>query len=233
MKSNTMDKSCNVVMLPTQSKAVRLGQLVIGAGNNLFSSRQSNDIGSLTAYELYITSDEEIKVGDWFYYEAEKTIMQCTEHNFYFTPELIQNYSNVYRIIVTTDTSLKLPNISQQFIEKYIEEYNKGNVITKVEVEYEDLTEQLQESVDNLRDNCLEDFDNEEESPYYHLLEQAIIELGNYIPKLKINPDNTINIKPIKDSWSREEVHKLLYNAIHYSKGKVYPHDLEWIEENL
>ena len=28
--------------------------------------------------------------------------------------------------------------------------------------------------------------------------------------KLKVNPDNTINIKPIKDSWSREEVESLI-----------------------
>ena len=39
-------------------------------------------------------------------------------------------------ILSSTDASLGLPQPSQQFIEKYIEEYNKGNVITEVLVEY-------------------------------------------------------------------------------------------------
>ena len=45
------------------------------------------------------------------------------------------------KIIATTDISLvkeyNLPQPSQQFIQKYIEEYNKGNIITDVLVEYE------------------------------------------------------------------------------------------------
>ena len=55
-------------------------------------------------------------------------------------------------VLATTDTSLYihqketislpervfyLPQPSQQFIQKYIEEYNKGNIITNVLVEYE------------------------------------------------------------------------------------------------
>ena len=40
-------------------------------------------------------------------------------------------------ILSSTDASLGLPQPSQQFIEKYIEKYNKGNVITDVLVEYE------------------------------------------------------------------------------------------------
>jgi len=49
-----------------------------------------------------------------------------------------------------------------------------------------DLIEQLEESVDNLRDICLEDYEYEEESPYYHLLEQAIQELNNHLyPQVK------------------------------------------------
>lgn len=67
--------------------------------------------------------------------------------------------SHCKKIITTTDTSLKpsctctesaaiycgskcqisLPQPSQQFIEKYIEEYNKGKKITDVMVEYENI----------------------------------------------------------------------------------------------
>ena len=188
-----MWKNSHVVMLSTQSKAVRLGQLVIGAGNNLFSSRKSNNIGSLTAYELYITSDEEIKVDDYVNdilalktHIADEGIVSISKHNNRFK-----------KIIATTDTSLKLydsevlvsasgfsmntddinlPQLSKHFIEKYIEEHNKGNVITKVMVEYV----QVPNSV------------------FIQVLEAPYIQL-------KINSDNTINLKPIKDSWNREE----------------------------
>ena len=243
----------NVVMLPTNEKANILKGS--NAGNNLLLDNGDNINHSLVdgkrfQYQhLFITSGEEIKEGDWFYSKIVQKIFKATNEK-YNLQELNLNICN-HKIIVTTDTSLSykfrekevqfpqtifLPRPSQQFIQQYIEEYNKGNVITKIEVEYEDLTEQLQESVDNLRDNCLEDFDNEEESPYYHLLEQAIIELGNYIPKLKVNPDNTINIKPIKDSWSREEVIKLIEkfnDNIEYVYNYGEEALNEWIEENL
>ena len=209
-----MKENCKVVMLPTQSRAVRLGQLVIGAGNNLFSSRQSNDIGSLTAYELYITSNEEIKKNDW-----------------------VINYSGVIaqwgglgdlhgckKIIATTDTSLKviklsnlgenwkdipLPQPSQEFIRYFIEEYNKGNVITKVMVEYN------------------YELSNDED------------EQGNLIPDiyLKINSDNTINIKPIKDSWDLNEIKVFAVKC--FNAGRQYQIDSidvfndKWIEENI
>ena len=222
-------KRCSVVMLPTNQKAI----IHWNEDNHFFLSNTPKLINS--GFELFITSDEEIKDGDWFYYEAEKTIMQCTEHNFYFTPELIQNYSNVYKIIVTTDTSLKiktfyeiesnqeisLPRPSQQFIEKYIEEYNKGNVITDVLVEYEEMTG------DEL--GC---------DPAYYPLKERL--------KLKVNPkDNTITIKKVKDSYSREEVRKLCIDAFisgtvaRNKIGTVKDSEIElknmniWLAENL
>ena len=78
------------------------------------------------------------------------------------------------KIIATTDISLvkeyNLPQPSQQFIQKYIEEYNKGNIITDVLVEYES---------DFNSCFCTKDICN-----------------GNNCPKkLKVNPkDNSLNI---------------------------------------
>ena len=72
------------------------------------------------------------------------------------------------------------PKLPQSFIETFVSEYNKGNVIKKVLVEYiEDYTSEIQE-------------------------------LGSdYKPDLtlKVNQDNTISIKPIEErKYSREEV---------------------------
>ena len=63
---------------------------------------------------------------------------------------------------------------------------------------------------------------------------------------LKVNSDNTISIKPIKDSWSREELHDLL-GQHEYDKGIIdwknfilefcsevnYPIVENWIEETV
>ena len=206
-------------MLPSNKKATK-EELFIDSNNQLDISCMN--IGCrFNAQHLYITSDEEIKEGDWFYYEAEKTIMQCTEHNFYFTPELIQNYSNVYKIIATTDKYITidgydssdedsivkcyLPQPSQQFIEKYIKEYNKGNVISDVEVEYDKAT----------YDKWLENG----ASPVFD--------------SLKVNPDNTINIKQIKDSWSREEIGNILNDFFNDHTNCQNANIDKWLEENL
>ncbi len=110
--------------------------------------------------------------------------------------------SYCFKIIATTDISLTitnynngtwsyLPQPSQQFIKQYIEEYNKGNVITKVEVEY---------WCGETNCNCAT-----RQQDCFRAKQNQVI---------KINPDNTINIKPIKDSWSREEVIELINKAI-------------------
>ena len=56
-------------------------------------------------------------------------------------------------------------------------------------------------------------------------------------PRLKIDSNNTITIKKVKDSYSREEIYTLLYNAIGYgaSLGEtIETKDIDnWIKENL
>ena len=112
-------------------------------------------------------------------------------------------------VLATTDTSLKidnpnydigrlayinLPQPSQQFIEKYIEEYNKGNVITDILVEYE-----------------------------YLLDDRAVLPYWN----LKVNPkDNTITIKKVKETYTKEELCQILekYTSFLWSEvGIHYP----------
>ena len=210
---------CNVVMLSTQSKSIYKNAILKTYSNKfthpskLILSNVNAQHGNTTPLEqqlwkgnlelqhLYITSDEEIKKNDWCYNSKRKSIelgkYMIGTNEFIFCK----------KIIATTDTSLGLPQLPQQFIEKYIEEYNKGNVITKVMVEYV----QVPNSV------------------FIQVLEAPYIQL-------KINSDNTINIKPIKVSWNREEVIKLLKsmpNFFNNSIDKQIELRNQWIEENL
>ena len=132
-----------------------------------------------------------------------------------------RHIDNCKKIIATTDKSLIIsksingvmgntgtitdyfPQPSQAFIQKYIEEYNKGNVITDVMVEY-----------------------NKFEEPTTDGNSEKYIEY-----ELKVSSDNTITIRRIKDSWNREEVielaHKLLF------RNTLEKQLNEWIEKNL
>ena len=206
-------KKAKVVMLPTNQKTNRMickditGQDKIIAIKTKYLMAHEDYIG----HHLYIISDDEIKEGDWFLSDSRGTkqeppkyrVEQCikVENGWIFGHiegmEVGHNPDWSKQIIATTEASLEivskginpvyeqLPQPSQQFIEKYIEEYNKGNVITDVLVEYELISNE-------------EYFGNtinpDDDVPYFD-------------ERLKINSkDNTITIKKVKDSYSREEV---------------------------
>ena len=170
---------------------------------------------------LYFLSDEEIKEGDWYYtpynscpFGDTSGVNQC--HN----PKALDE--GCHKIIASTDLSLftstklsdhnpkfpedadvinaYLPQPSQAFIEKYVAEYNKGNIIIDIDVEYElkPISKKLPFEYGNLIDA---------NNPLNH--------------QLKINSkDNTITIKKIKDSWNREELINLISDH-EYDKGIV------------
>lgn len=225
-------------MLPTNQKAINKNQIVFNKEiNNLYISNKDiykEDWNKLctphliSPQHLYITSDEEIKVGDWIINILSNEIYKANEINVFKANQ----YKHNKKIIATTDTSLKtiispysnildgkgivyqsrdfyLSQPSQQFIEKYIEEYNKGNIITDVLVEYEEYISNKQAF-----DTGCGDFIYEEDI------------------KPKVNPkDNTITIKKVKDNWTKEELTDVL---------KVFCNDYgiltsvdAWIKENL
>ena len=146
-------KRSQVVMLPTNEKSLNSvftlrsdKPYLMSEQNSPFKARiyDTKDLYH-TYFNLYIISDDEIKEDDWYY---DNVVLQIRQWRSF----MIYNKLQHKKVIATTDTSLKidnpnydigrlayinLPQPSQQFIEKYIEEYNKGNIITDVLVEYE------------------------------------------------------------------------------------------------
>lgn len=224
-----MYKKVNVVMLPTNEKA----NIVLHKDKNTleYILNQSSVIGEtqyFSCQHLYILSDEEIKVGDWVYDVCDGIVN--VEHEYQLSNIMVFK-KDCKKIIATTDKSLtinsvygidsfdaamfggksemiklpqmfNLPQIPQSFIKHFVSEYNKGNIITEVIVEY-----------------------------YW----EPFSGIAQLPPKVKINKDNTINIKLIKNSWSRDEVKELLYKF----STKVFSENFKieevnkWIEENL
>ena len=173
---------------------------------------------------LYIISDDEIKENNTHFYNPHSEQLHISGNH---TDYIAINKNGCKKVIATTDTSLYihqketislpervfyLPQPSQQFIQKFVEEYNRGNIITDVLVEYELISNE-------------EYFGNtvnpDDDVPYFD-------------ERLKINhKDNTITIKKVKDSYTKEEVENLIYSAM---KDRCYTTIAEWkkwIKENL
>lgn len=249
-------KRAQVIMLPTEQKVNGMDIIILNNQFNVLGLGYGSNLKNVQ--HLYIISDDEIKEDDWCINICDNIVEQCKTTE-YHNPPCINNTVRGYhkKIIATTDISLillgefnttngkvgypqyKLPQPSQQFIEKYIESYNKGEVITDVLVEYETLydIELLVNTSDfkkgsYIRGNCntKNDFGKakrrfmELHTDNNHLniaIDTNSVKLlyKQYfkdieINKLKINPkDNTITIKKLKDSWNREEIIEYMWKA--------------------
>ncbi len=188
-----MKKKCKVVMLPTEIntnigllRAERLGYIPDMHNNGDWEFVNTN----WKRQHLYITSDDEIKEGDWFIY-GNKVIK--SDDNSLLSNKLCQ------KIIATTDKSLLIKsevyNYSKrkynlpQIPKAFIEEYCKVGGINEVMVEYTNPS----------------------------IISYKGQNGAHKIPsKPKTNSINEILIYPIKNSWNREEVEEIveLYEAI-------------------
>lgn len=154
-----MKKEHTLIMLQSE-KASHL-RLLKNSGVLQFNSQSFKSLESLGYNQhLYILSDEEIKEGDWFIHTYTNRIHQCIgwrgtdllivgvigNTNSYPTPN-----QYIKKIVATTNPDLwykysighlpqepLIPKISLDFVERYIKEYNKGNKIEKVMLEYEE-----------------------------------------------------------------------------------------------
>jgi len=184
-------KKAQVIFLPTEkeSNITKHGDsLFIGSGklNPLYKEFKHQ--------HLYITSDEEIKKGDWYY--SSNGIIEATKEDQDIYHHTIKSGfpSSWEKIIATTDSNLKietsignqgsvmynpLPQPSQSFIEAYVKAYNEGEIITEVLVEYEEI----------------------QTRPYFGEKDD-IDECFGLI--LKITKDNTITIHPVNKTYTIE-----------------------------
>lgn len=185
---------------------------------------------------LYIISDEEIREGDWFLVsetELHKCLSISTDGKIFSTElDLNDPFGEDYyyfikeeakKIIATTDKSLTiseiiypeelihvLPTVPDDFVVKFITKYNINNPITEIMVEYEGKSGRILSYGRGII------------SPDIHL---------------KVDNNNCITIYPIKESWAREEVEKIIHDicGTMYKENTLYPPQSvqKWIEQNL
>ena len=184
-----MLKKCKIVILPTnqQTKYLMVYSDVEKTKGKLILNGLKNDEYKEYQHLYIISYIEKPDNGDYYIIDD--------------VPELLKNNGLVFiddscrKVIATTNKTLsqtsrtEIPQPSEQFIQKYIEEYNRGNIITDVLVEYELISNE---------EYFLNTINPDENVPYFD-------------EDLKINPKyNTISIKKVKDSYTREEVDRML-----------------------
>lgn len=127
-------QKCEVVMLDTNDKTAPILSYLNDKSLQYFPNTYWSN-GDLSKRHLYFLSNEEIKEGDW-------CINSYDNRTWKYEPSPCPlpywgNKDTLTKIIATTNTSLRLPQPSKEFIQAFITAYNEYEPITKVLVEME------------------------------------------------------------------------------------------------
>lgn len=276
----SLKKKCKVVMLATGQKATDKPFSVGITLCNDNKLRIGNPVGkSEKRISLLIISNDEIESGDWFLTDDRDSIYQnngnprwklyqCTSifnkwvgidnnEDLGYNPK----WSN--KIVATTDKSLsktskiEIPEPSPAFIKKFMSEYNKGNIISEVNVDYvyKPISEYAISKLSPYSDiNWLSDGEGIIPNSIYLKSEDSKItnSYGNgyvinedVIMLPKVDNNNHITITKIKDSWNKQEVIDLLNKLASDIDDKYRPftsdnvkgdellNDYNWLINNL
>ena len=146
------------------------------------------------------------------------------------------------------------PKPSKSFIDKFIEMYNKNTPITECLVEYETFYDfRVGDKLKVIRNLyqlpkgtfiTVKSFKHRNENTLLEFEEDDIYNMGiqishlehNIISQLKVNSDNEITIKKVKDTFTREEVIEFAIKALDAFKPMnawCNEEALNWINQNL
>ena len=183
-------------------------------------------LDGVTCRHLYITSDEEPKIGEQCLYndkEGNHAFIEIFDKGEIFTPHLCR------KIIATTDKKLIINDWVGVIEHKLEGKYEDSNYVPQLEQSF------LKEYCKNPDGKWCVEYDMK--LPYCTKIRCLLPNCScTDVLTLKLNQDNTITIHPIKDSWSREEVINILHQYSEETYDK-YKEDLkirnDWIKENL
>ena len=123
----------NIHILLTEQSS----RLFMTKSNKLVLDMDNPPIECIAAQHIYITSDEELKEGDWWFHSRDKIIFKVTKEDV-----LVTNQDGIphgfYKIILTTDTNLIEDGV-QAIDDEFLEWFVKNPSCEFVEVKFETL----------------------------------------------------------------------------------------------
>ena len=226
-----MKKTVKVVMLSTEKADIIHLNLHLNK-LSIFNKPYPNGDNTKSQH-LYLTSDEEIKEGDWVI-ENSNIIVKVVS---LFEDNCLVKNNTAYntnlklckKIVATTDNSINvnypIAEIPESFIQAYIKAYNEGNTITEVTVEYEQIKKREITSIGTMSIS------------------------NTFITKTR--SDNTVIVHQAKmyqaKMYTRDEVEKLLGKILadsnnpkytvqdrgdRFTMDQIFPLN-KWIQDNL
>lgn len=224
-------KECYVVMLPTK----KASNLTLFSNNTLIlSTPVESNVDAFVNQHLYFLSDEEISQKRFRWIVDYRECMNNLVHEVSVVldsklcPEIIASTDSSLGIVkytesgnvINTGIPIYLPRPSNDFINIYIEKYNKGNKIGKVLVE---MIIDKYDKRNQYKDVPSGKYSYDEPAPQSP--NNLYTNASHYIPK--IADDNTITTRPItlkKDKlYTREEMiefGKIVLDTFH-SEGRT------------
>lgn len=235
-----------VVMLATQSKSILWYS---GRDKKLYCTIPYYNDGNSSTRQLFITSDREIKEDNWVIYYGKSenyigqifTIIKTNSSRPVATLKvnnMDKTVGDVFldkckKIESTTDPELpgihntgwKSPKligkISQVFIQKYVEMYNKGTPIVDVWLDivnnrWSDIGQHEMEMLDRAGSP----YPKNPPSSWYNV-------------SIKTNSSNEVSIHPIKQQFSRDELRKAVFSFGAELWRNEYAQDPETEQTNM
>jgi hypothetical protein len=203
-------KKCKVILLPTEKAIDSVNWYYPNAKTLVINGKQQH---------LYIVSDEKIKEGDWVYNIETKVVYPLTLQRGGSLEKAKQLHK---KIIAATDRTLIDKNAKYKVsgvFDEGLPQPSLGFIKTFI-AEYDN---------SNVITDVMVEYEMDMNAVYDHKL----------CYNLKINPkDNTITIRKVKDSWSREELLPILKacwnGGAFWGSNTPNSHYFDkWIEENL
>lgn len=215
-------------------------------------SEKDLEITMSSYFHLYAISDEKPKKDDYVICAGadEKEPLSVLK---YTGKEL-----GISKIVITTDESVgytdhkispisnfcSYPTFTNDFINTYIEKYNSGNIITEIEVEYEEFYNfNIGDKLEVIRDlyklpkgsfitvksfnhrNDLNLLEFEEDDEHNQGIQIGHLK-HNIISELKTNSDNTVDVSLIDEEY----ICRICSSTSTISKGLMNIHDIQTLD---
>jgi hypothetical protein len=205
-----MEKKIEVVLISTNPKEhTPLGFQTHGSGQDLVLGKvcenksygQGNSHNPYYPQHLYFLSDDKIVNGDWYMIEFNgQKIIKCTSEEEEIS---LEGYKECKKVIATTNESLR---VEHPIHPNTLPDWN----LPKPSQAF------IEHYVEQYKMRNIIKWVNVEYEKYYG---PSNFSHDNYfLPK--VNSDNTINISPTKESWSKEELHDIIAKN-EYDKGVI------------
>ena len=238
-----MKKQIKAIMLPTKDKKTNL---IFNDANHLcYQSNKSfkNDRKSRKRFHIFITSDEEIKEGDWaMYLECATKDKPFKDAEPYLVKDIDEVHWNDKKIIATSDDNIRHCKQCGGKQELNMDGVMQFTHINKCVSFSEPLLPNVQQSFLKafVKSDGKEDWEIEMEG---NMCNCKVYEesdgcfhcdyTGIDYYKLKLDSDNCVILSAVEEKmYSREEVNRLIIKAFESNRFSIARQE-DWIKENL